>query len=89
MANLIKFKIDGRECMAEAGTYIVEAARQNGIFIPTLCNMKGLHPKRCLPHLHCQKSNGRLMTSCTTPVTDGIEIEIGNLQDNHRNSRKK
>lgn len=74
MANLIKFKIDGRECMAEAGTYIVEAARQNGVFIPTLCNMKGLHPKGAC-RICTVRINGRLMTSCTTPVTDGIEIE--------------
>lgn len=74
MSNLIKFRIDGKECMAEAGTYIVEAARQNAIFIPTLCNMPGVKPKGSC-RICTVKINGRLMTSCTTPVTDGMEIE--------------
>lgn len=76
MNNLIKFKIDGIECMAEAGTFIVEAARQNGVFIPTLCNMPGVKPKGAC-RVCTVRINGRLMTSCTTPVTDGMEIDSG------------
>lgn len=76
MSSLVKFKIDGTECMAEAGTFIVEAARQNGIFIPTLCNMPGLKPKGSC-RICTVRINGRLMTSCTTPVGDGMEIESG------------
>jgi [NiFe] hydrogenase diaphorase moiety small subunit len=74
MSNLIKFKIDGKECMAEAGKYIVDAAADNGIYIPTLCNMKGVKPKGAC-RICSVRINGRLMTSCTTPVTDGMEIE--------------
>ncbi len=76
MSSLVKFKIDGTECMAEAGTFIVEAARQNGIFIPTLCNMPGLKPKGSC-RICTVRINGRLMTSCTTPVGDGMEVESG------------
>ena len=32
----ISFKIDGRTCTAEKGQNLIEAAKQNGIFIPTL-----------------------------------------------------
>lgn len=74
MSNLIKFKIDGVECMAEGGKFIVEAAAENGIYIPTLCNMKGVKPKGAC-RICSVRINGRLMTSCTTPVTDGMEIE--------------
>ncbi|PKP54184.1 MAG: NADP oxidoreductase [Bacteroidetes bacterium HGW-Bacteroidetes-1] len=74
MSNLIKFKIDGVECMAEAGTYIIEAAKKNGVYIPTLCNMPNLKPKGSC-RICTVKINGRLMTSCTTPVADGMEIE--------------
>jgi len=74
MSNLIKFKIDGVECMAESGKYIVEAAADNGIYIPTLCNMKGVKPKGAC-RICSVKINGRLMTSCTTPINDGMEIE--------------
>ncbi len=74
MSNLIKFKIDGKECMAEKGSFIVDAARENGIFIPTLCNMPGVKPKGAC-RICTVRINGRLMTSCTTPVADGMEIE--------------
>jgi [NiFe] hydrogenase diaphorase moiety small subunit len=74
MSDLIKFKIDGKDCMAEAGKYIVDAAADNGIYIPTLCNMKGVQPKGAC-RICSVRINGRLMTSCTTPVTDGMEIE--------------
>lgn len=74
MSNLAKFKIDGVECMAEAGKFIVEAARENGIFIPTLCNMPGVKPQGAC-RVCTVRINGRLMTACTTPIGDGMEIE--------------
>ncbi|MCK9449501.1 MAG: 2Fe-2S iron-sulfur cluster-binding protein [Bacteroidales bacterium] len=74
MDNQIIFTIDGKECRAAAGTYIVEAARQNGVFIPTLCNMPGITPKGAC-RICTVRINGRLMTSCTTPVIAGMEIE--------------
>lgn len=60
--------------MAEKGSYIVEAARQNDIYIPTLCNVQGVKPKGAC-RICTVKVNGKLMTSCTTPVNDGMEIE--------------
>ena len=38
----MKFTIDGKECAAKAGQTIVEAARDNGVYIPTLCHLDGL-----------------------------------------------
>ncbi len=72
--NVIKFTIDGVECMAEEGKYIVDAARENGIYIPTLCNIEGVKPKGAC-RICSVKINGRPMTACTTPVTNGMEIE--------------
>ena len=34
----IKMTINGKEITAPAGITILEAARQNGIYIPTLCH---------------------------------------------------
>ena len=34
--------IDGRECGAREDQTILEVARENNIFIPTLCNLPGL-----------------------------------------------
>jgi [NiFe] hydrogenase diaphorase moiety small subunit len=74
MSQSITIKIDGRECKTEEGKYIVEAAKENGVYIPTLCNYEGLKPKGscriCTVYV-----NGRPMTACTTPAVDGMEIE--------------
>ena len=74
MSTLVKFKIDGVECMAETGSYIVEAASENGIYIPTLCNISGVKPRGSC-RVCSVLVNGRPMTACTTPIADGMEIE--------------
>ncbi len=82
MAKLVKFTIDGVECMAEEGKYLVEAAKDNDVFIPTLCNVEGIKPRGAC-RVCTVKVNGRMMTACTTPVNDGMEIEneIPDIQD--------
>jgi [NiFe] hydrogenase diaphorase moiety small subunit len=72
--NTIKINIDGKTIMARKGSTIVEAARENGIYIPTLCHFVGAEPKASC-RICTVKINNRLMTSCTTPVTEGMEIE--------------
>ncbi len=74
MSIKVKVTIDGKECTADRGTYIVEVARENGIYIPTLCNYKGVKPRGSC-RICTVKVNGRLMSGCTTPVTDGMEIQ--------------
>ena len=74
MNQIVKFTIDNIECMAEKGTFLVDAAKENGIFIPTLCNYTGVKPKGSC-RLCTVKINGRLMTACTTPVSEGMVIE--------------
>jgi [NiFe] hydrogenase diaphorase moiety small subunit len=60
--------------MAIKGQYIVEAAKENGIYIPTLCNYPGVKPKGSC-RICTVKVNGKLMTSCTTPIAEGMTIE--------------
>jgi [NiFe] hydrogenase diaphorase moiety small subunit len=74
MSDKIKIRIDGKEIITEKGKTIVEAARENGIFIPTLCHFEGAE-KKASCRICTIKINNRLMTSCTTPVADGMEIE--------------
>lgn len=74
MNQIIKFKIDGVECMAQKGQYIVDAASENGIYIPTLCNIPGIKPRGAC-RICTVKVNGKLMTACTTPVAEGMNIE--------------
>jgi len=60
--------------MASKGQYIVEAAKENGIYIPTLCNYTGVKPKGGC-RICTIRVNGKLMTACTTPVAEGMNIE--------------
>ena len=73
MAKIVSFSIDGKESMAEEGQYLVDAAEANGVYIPTLCNMKGVSPQGSC-RVCSVKVNGKLMTACTTKVSEGMEV---------------
>jgi len=70
----IKFTIDGRECTARPGQTIVEAARDNGIYIPVLCHVKDLKPAGSC-RVCTVRCNGRYASACTQPVTEGLSVE--------------
>ena len=74
MNKIVKITIDGLECMASREQFIVEAAKENGIYIPTLCNYPGIKPKGGC-RICTVRGNGKLMTACTTPVSEGMHIE--------------
>jgi [NiFe] hydrogenase diaphorase moiety small subunit len=69
MSQFVRFTIDGTECMATRGQFLVDAAKENGVFIPTLCNYPGVKPKGSC-RVCSVKVNGKLMTACTTPVAE-------------------
>ena len=71
----ISFKIDGRDCNAEKGQNLIEAAKQNGIFIPTLCHFKHLNPLGSC-RVCTVKNNGRSIAGCTVKVDEGMDIEV-------------
>lgn len=70
----IHFTIDGKPCAAEPGQTIVEAAKANGIYIPTLCHYEGLPPVGSC-RVCTIRSGGRYMAACTQIVVDGMAIE--------------
>lgn len=74
MNKILKFTIDNRECIASRGQYLLEAARDNGIYIPSLCNIQGVKPRGAC-RMCTVKVNGRFITACTTPVTEGMQVE--------------
>ena len=79
MSKVLNFTIDGINCLAEKGQTILEAATANKIYIPTLCNLPELKPKGSCRVCNV-KVNGKLMTACTTPVAEGMEVE-NNTED--------
>ncbi len=67
--------IDGKTIDVPEGTTVLVAARSAGITIPTLCYHPKLKPfggcRLCLVEI---KGIPRPVTSCTTPVSDGMEV---------------
>ncbi len=74
MSEMVKFTIDGKECQGIKGQYIVDAATDNGVYIPVLCHMRDVIPAGSC-RICTVKVNGRNMAACTTPVDEGMAIE--------------
>ncbi len=76
MTNLT---INGKNISVPADTTVLDAARKNDIHIPTLCDDPRLEPhggcRLCLVQV---KGLPRLVSSCTTPVAEGMEVETSN-----------
>lgn len=79
--------IDGQLVSARAGETILEAARDAGIAIPTLCHLAGLSAvgacRLCLVEV---VGSTRLLPACLTPVSEGMEVRTASerLQANRR-----
>ncbi len=72
--NEITFTLDGRECKARPGQTIVEAAKENGVYIPVLCNYEGLKPAGSC-RVCTVRVDGRYMAACTQPLAQGMAVE--------------
>jgi len=72
-------KIDGKECGASEDQTILEVARENGIYIPTLCNIEGLGSvgacRLCLVEI---KGSPKLQAACVAKVQEGMEVTVNN-----------
>ncbi|KPL72213.1 formate dehydrogenase [Ornatilinea apprima] len=84
---MVSLTINGKSVEAEPSWTILEAAQHADITIPTLCYHKDLSPHGgCRMCLVSVKGARGLVTSCTTPVNEGMEIETENAD--LANSRK-
>jgi bidirectional [NiFe] hydrogenase diaphorase subunit len=68
-------RIDGGYVDASEGQTILEVARANGKYIPTLCYLEGLSPvgacRLCIVEV---AGVNKLLPACTTPVQDGMAV---------------
>jgi NADH-quinone oxidoreductase chain G len=73
---MVTLTIDGKEVTVSKTATIYEAALEAGIHIPVLCYAKKLLPygacRVCL--VEVEQMKGRLIPSCTTPVTQGMVV---------------
>jgi [NiFe] hydrogenase diaphorase moiety small subunit len=74
MEEKIKIIIDGKECLGKPGQTIIEAAKDNGVYIPALCHYDGVKPAGSCRICNV-KINSRPMTACTTPIAEGMVVE--------------
>jgi bidirectional [NiFe] hydrogenase diaphorase subunit len=67
--------IDGRDISARETETILEAAQEQGIFIPTMCHLEGLSDigacRLCLVEV---KGTNKLLPACVTRVEEGMEV---------------
>jgi NADH-quinone oxidoreductase subunit G len=74
---MVNLTIDGKQITVKKTATIYEAAQQAGISIPVLCYAKKLLPygacRVCL--VEVEQMKGRLIPSCTTPVTEGMVVK--------------
>ena len=81
MSKIVNFKIDGKDVTAQKGETILEVARANDIYIPTMCYISKTSPcascRMCV--VEAEGVDGFVL-SCNTPPTEGIEITTNNTE---------
>lgn len=81
MLMTVTLTINGKQVTAPAGSTILEAARQAGITIPTLCHHPDLSNvgacRMCV--VSVEKARG-LQTACTTPVFEGMVVNTDSAE---------
>ena len=69
----ITVKIDGIECKAKEGEYLLNIARREGIFIPAICYQTG-----CSPTLACRlcivEADEKRVYACNAKAKEGMDV---------------
>ncbi|KAA0918058.1 NADH-quinone oxidoreductase subunit G [Dietzia sp. ANT_WB102] len=73
--DLVTLTVDGREVSVPPGTLIIRAAERMGVQIPRFCDHPLLEPvgacRQCIVEV---EGAPKPVTSCTTPVTQGMQV---------------
>lgn len=75
--EIIRLTINGKKIRARKGDTVLDAARDAGIDIPTLCHHDALAPTGSCRLCVVEVTLGgrtRTMASCVTPVADGMKV---------------
>ena len=78
MKKVITLQIDDKEVKAEEGATILEAAKNAGVEIPTLCFREGLEIygacRFCSVEME-KKGRTRVVASCAYPAEEGAKVK--------------
>ncbi|HXY73983.1 MAG TPA: FAD-dependent oxidoreductase, partial [Dehalococcoidales bacterium] len=72
--------INGQQVIIDNPCTILDACKKNDIYIPGLCNYRGLTPlPNVIPDMACQlclvEADGKIVLACNTALCDGMHIE--------------
>ena len=74
---MVNIKINNIPLSVPAGYTVLEAAREAGINIPTLCYLKDINEigacRMCVVEIKGARS---LMAACVYPVNEGMEVDV-------------
>lgn len=85
--SITTLKINGQDVVTESGKTVLDAAKEAGVAIPTLCHLEGVSEaaacRLCAVEV---KGTPKLLPACVTPVSEGMEVETNTpkLQDYRR-----
>ncbi|WP_287152599.1 4Fe-4S dicluster domain-containing protein [Candidatus Solincola tengchongensis] len=78
MKGEVCISINGKKCQAREGEPVLQAARRNGFFIPSLCYHEALEPyaacRLCLVEVLGGPAPAGVTTSCTLRASEGLEV---------------
>src|SRR4051812_28694231 len=73
--SVLTLRIDGRDVAGSDGQTIMDVAEENGIDIPGLCHLQGIHDRGacrlCMVEI---VGSPRLVAACMTRVAEGMEV---------------
>ena len=76
--DMVNLKINGMPVTAPKGSTVLDAAKEAGIDIPTLCYLKEINEigacRLCLVEVSEGGKPFRMVTSCVYPVSEGMEV---------------
>ncbi len=77
----VALTIDGQKITVPAGTSVMRAAKEAGITVPKLCATDSIEPigscRLCMVEIKGQRGTP---ASCTTPVSEGMEVQTQTTQ---------
>ena len=72
----MNIEVNNKVLEAKQGETILDLLSRNGIKVPTLCHMKDYFPSgACRMCVVEHENSGKLITSCSYPVEDGMKIQ--------------
>jgi bidirectional [NiFe] hydrogenase diaphorase subunit len=76
--KMIQLEINDQEFSVHEGRTLLEACREHGIYIPTLCYHPALEPfgacRLCMVEVSTPPRPPRLVASCVTPCEPGMQV---------------